>query len=98
VDEPTSGLDSFTAETVMSTLRDLAKSGRTIVCTIHQPNSDIYHLFDQLMLLAAGHLVYYGPADKAVEYFASIGYPCPQYMNPSDFFSKLPKRCDLTFL
>lgn len=42
VDEPTTGLDSFTAEQVIGTLRDLAKTGRTIICTIHQPVSVIY--------------------------------------------------------
>lgn len=52
LDEPTTGLDSFTATSVMEILRDLARSGRTIVSTIHQPNSDIFEMFDRLMLLA----------------------------------------------
>ena len=86
VDEPTSGLDSFTAENVMTNLRQLALSGRTVIATIHQPNSDIFRLFDQLMLLADGHCMYYGPAAGAVPYFAQIGYPCPEYTNPTDFF------------
>ena len=42
------GLDTFTAETVMQVLRDLAKGGRTVVCTIHQPNTFIFDLFDQV--------------------------------------------------
>jgi len=46
LDEPTTGLDSFTATSVMETLKDLAKSGRTIIQTIHQPNSDIFEMFD----------------------------------------------------
>jgi len=46
LDEPTTGLDSFTATSVMETLKDLAKSGRTIVQTIHQPNSDIFEMMD----------------------------------------------------
>jgi ABC-type multidrug transport system ATPase subunit len=52
LDEPTTGLDSFTATSVMETLRDLAMTGRTVVSTIHQPNSDIFEMFDRLMLLA----------------------------------------------
>ena len=52
LDEPTTGLDSFTATSVMEILKDLAMSGRTIVSTIHQPNSDIFEMFDRLMLLA----------------------------------------------
>lgn len=46
LDEPTTGLDSFTATSVMEILRDLAQSGRTVISTIHQPNSDIFEMFD----------------------------------------------------
>jgi ABC-type multidrug transport system ATPase subunit len=52
LDEPTTGLDSFTATSVVETLKDLTMGGRTVICTIHQPNSDIYDMFDRLMLLA----------------------------------------------
>ena len=45
VDEPTSGLDSFMAETVVKVLEDMAHSGRTILCTIHQPSSEIFDMF-----------------------------------------------------
>ena len=54
LDEPTSGLDSYTANKLVSTLADLAHQGRTIVCTIHQPRSDIFQLFDDVMLLSKG--------------------------------------------
>ena len=47
VDEPTSGLDSFMAQTVVATLRNLAKNGRTILATIHQPSSEVYEMFDK---------------------------------------------------
>lgn len=45
-DEPTSGLDSFMAENVVNTLRAMASRGKTVVCTIHQPSSQVYALFD----------------------------------------------------
>ena len=51
-DEPTSGLDSFLAQAVIKSLKDLASSGTTVICTIHQPNSDIFHLFENVMLLS----------------------------------------------
>ena len=86
VDEPTSGLDTFTAESVMKVLRDLAKGGRTVVTTIHQPNSYIFGLFDQLMLMSAGEVVYYGPANQAHVYFSRLGYELPLRVNPADFF------------
>jgi ABC-type multidrug transport system ATPase subunit len=52
LDEPTTGLDSFTAFQVIETLKNLARHGRTIITTIHQPNSEIYQDFDRLMLLS----------------------------------------------
>ena len=88
LDEPTTGLDSFTATSVIETLRELANSGRTVISTIHQPNSDIYELFDRLMLLAQGKIIYFNQASLAVDYFGTLGpqYRCPELSNPADHF------------
>ncbi len=43
-------------------------------------------MFDKVMFLAEGRMVYYGPRETAISYFASLGYPCPKYCNPADFF------------
>ncbi|KAG1687842.1 hypothetical protein DVH05_004573 [Phytophthora capsici] len=88
VDEPTSGLDSFMAETVTMQLQQIARDGRTVIATIHQPSSEVFALFDQLYLLSDGSPVYQGKALESVDYFASIGYPCPPLMNPTDYFMK----------
>ncbi|KAG9404069.1 hypothetical protein AC1031_005609 [Aphanomyces cochlioides] len=88
VDEPTSGLDSFMAESVVQQMQKLAQDGRTILTTIHQPSSELFALFDMLYLLSNGRTVYYGKAADSVAYFASIGYQCPNYMNPTDYFMK----------
>ena len=48
MDEPTSGLDSSTAVAIMELLQSLAMSGRTVVCTIHQPRSSVFWMFDQV--------------------------------------------------
>lgn len=88
VDEPTSGLDSYMAETVVTQLQQLARDGRTVIATIHQPSSEIYALFDKLYLLSDGGAVYHGKASEAVNYFARLGYQCPSYINPSDYFMR----------
>ncbi|KAJ3070649.1 ATP-binding cassette sub- G member 1 [Podochytrium sp. JEL0797] len=85
LDEPTSGLDTFTAFSVVNTLKNLAKTGRTIITTIHQPSSEIFQLFDDLLLMANGEIVYAGPANSAIDYFTKIGYNCPDFTNPADF-------------
>ncbi|XP_025016852.1 protein white isoform X3 [Tetranychus urticae] len=85
-DEPTSGLDSFMAQTVVSVLKSLANEQRTIVCTIHQPSSEIFKMFDQIMLLAEGRVAFLGTADKALDFFSQLGFNCPSNYNPSDFF------------
>lgn len=85
LDEPTTGLDSFNALNVMSSLRQLAKNGRTIVTTIHQPRSSIFHLFDMLCLIAEGRTVYFGPAADVADYFGNLGFPMPVNFNVADF-------------
>ena len=59
-DEPTSGLDSFMAQSVVSVLKDMAAQGRTIICTIHQPSSEVFAMFDKLLLMADGRVAFMG--------------------------------------
>ena len=89
LDEPTTGLDSFTATSVIETLRDLSLAGRTVISTIHQPNSDIFEMFDRLMLMAMGKIIYFNEARLSVDYFASIGFKCPELSNPADYFMSI---------
>ncbi|KAK4283280.1 hypothetical protein QN277_000247 [Acacia crassicarpa] len=86
LDEPTSGLDSASAFFVTQTLRALARDGRTVIASIHQPSSEVFELFDQLYLLSGGKTVYFGQASEAYEFFAQAGFPCPALRNPSDHF------------
>ena len=98
LDEPTSGLDSFTAYSVVNLLRGLALSGRTVIATIHQPSSEIFYLFDDLLLLAEGRVIYHGEVKNAIDYFGGLGFKCPQYVNPSDFiFMSSTLRCTEVF-
>ncbi|CAL8086724.1 unnamed protein product [Orchesella dallaii] len=85
-DEPTTGLDYFMAANLVKTLKSLANKGKTIICTIHQPASGTFALFDKLLLLSEGRVAYFGDAHGAPTYFASIGYPCPETYNPADFY------------
>ncbi|KAF7220190.1 ATP-binding cassette sub-family G member 8 isoform X2 [Nothobranchius furzeri] len=89
LDEPTSGLDSFTAHNLVITLSRLAKGNRLVLLSVHQPRSDIFQLFDLVVLLSSGSAVYCGAARDMVPYFTALGYPCPRYCNPSDFYVDL---------
>ncbi|KAK7258127.1 hypothetical protein RIF29_32593 [Crotalaria pallida] len=86
LDEPTSGLDSASAYFVVQTLRNIAHDGKTVISSIHQPSSEVFALFDDLFLLSGGQTIYFGAAEKAVEFFAIAGFPCPSRRNPSDHF------------
>ncbi|XP_031211409.1 ATP-binding cassette sub-family G member 8 isoform X2 [Mastomys coucha] len=89
LDEPTSGLDSFTAHNLVKTLSRLAKGNRLVLISLHQPRSDIFKLFDLVLLMTSGTPIYLGEAQHMVQYFTSIGHPCPRYSNPADFYVDL---------
>ncbi|CAI9094454.1 OLC1v1030198C1 [Oldenlandia corymbosa var. corymbosa] len=77
MDEPTSGLDARAAAIVMRTVRNTVDTGRTVVCTIHQPSFDIFDSFDELVLLKrGGEEIYVGPLGKnsseLIDYFQAI--------------------------
>uniref|UniRef100_H3H801 ABC transporter domain-containing protein n=1 Tax=Phytophthora ramorum TaxID=164328 RepID=H3H801_PHYRM len=92
LDEPTSGLDAHSAKLIMDGVRKVADSGRTIVCTIHQPSSDVFFLFDHLLLLKrGGESVFVGDlgekCHKLVDYLEAIPgtSPCPKDQNPASW-------------
>ncbi|AQK39261.1 ABC transporter G family member 41 isoform X2 [Zea mays] len=77
MDEPTSGLDARAAAIVMRAVKNVANTGRTVVCTIHQPSIEIFEAFDELMLMKrGGQLIYAGPlgyrSSILIKYFQAI--------------------------
>ncbi|XP_058191654.1 pleiotropic drug resistance protein 3-like isoform X2 [Rhododendron vialii] len=77
MDEPTTGLDARAAAIVMRGVKNVADTGRTIVCTIHQPSIDIFEAFDELLILKnGGHIIYSGPLGQhssfVIKYFEDI--------------------------
>lgn len=85
LDEPTSGLDSFTAASILTVLNSLAHEGRTVICTIHQPRSDLFAQFGNILLLAkGGKVAFNGPSSQILPYFSKVGHPCPKLTNPAD--------------
>lgn len=90
LDEPTSGLDSTSAFILMETLCKLAKEkNKVVIASIHQPSSQLYHMCDDLMLLAKGKVAYFGEAANALPYFASRGLECALQYNPADYMLEM---------
>eukprot|EP00429_Kryptoperidinium_foliaceum_P086743 CAMPEP_0176189528 /NCGR_PEP_ID=MMETSP0121_2-20121125/3476_1 /TAXON_ID=160619 /ORGANISM="Kryptoperidinium foliaceum, Strain CCMP 1326" /LENGTH=621 /DNA_ID=CAMNT_0017528135 /DNA_START=34 /DNA_END=1899 /DNA_ORIENTATION=+ len=85
LDEPTSGLDTGAAYDVITLLKQLASMNRSVLCTIHQPSSEIFQLFDQAIFLVGGEVAYHGPPSGIRSHFSAIGLNCPEDYNPADF-------------
>lgn len=105
MDEPTSGLDARAAAIVMRTVRNTVNTGRTVVCTIHQPSIDIFESFDELVLLKrGGRLIYAGPtghnSEDLVKYFESIQgvSRIQECINPATWMLEVTKGSEETRL
>ena len=61
LDEPTSGLDSYSAASCVKLFSAIAKRNAVVLCTIHQPASDVFCLFDQVIFMKGGRILYQGP-------------------------------------
>ncbi|XP_057745740.1 putative white-brown complex homolog protein 30 [Arachis stenosperma] len=87
LDEPTTGLDSASSSLLLKALRREAHEGVNICMVLHQPSYTLFRMFDDIIFLAKGGLTaYHGPVKKVEEYFASIGIPVPDRVNPPDHF------------
>ncbi len=85
-DEPTTGLDSFNAQRLVETLQQLAEKRNTsVLCTIHQPSSQLFAMFDQVLLLSEGRVAFFGDPEDAVDFFSENGYKCPLNFNPAEY-------------
>lgn len=100
-DEPSTGLDSFSAYSVVNTLRELAgfsndsSESRIVVTSIHQPSSEVFHLFTNIILMNAGRIIYQGKVEEAEKLFTSINLSCPPRCNPAEFYINIisdPKK------
>ncbi|KAI1451453.1 BcatrD protein [Annulohypoxylon moriforme] len=94
LDEPTSGLDSDSAWSFCTLLRQLADSGQAILCTIHQPSGPLLTLFDRLLFLKEGHLIYFGEFGlefgTLIQYFESHGARrCLPHENPAEWMMEV---------
>jgi len=101
MDEPTSGLDARAAALVMRATRNIVSTGRTVVCTIHQPSTAIFEAFDDLLLLKpGGRTIYCGPlgtgagAPTLVAYFAGVAKvtPFPEGGNPANWMLEVSNQ------
>ncbi|KAJ7549772.1 hypothetical protein O6H91_07G085800 [Diphasiastrum complanatum] len=85
LDEPTSGLDSTSAHMVIETLKKIARAGSIVLLTIHQPSYRILRLFDGLIFLADGQMIYSGPPLLLKTFFQEFGTPIPAHEDPTEF-------------
>jgi ABC-type multidrug transport system ATPase subunit len=90
LDEPTSGLDSAASWEVVRYLRSVAKRNNLVViCSIHQPSTSTFNLFDKLALLSGGRTHYFGPVNRVLAHFQGQGLAVPQHINPAEFLLEL---------
>ena len=84
LDEPTSGLDAFQAQQVVALLKQLALEGTAVVAVIHQPRGTSFKMFDDLLLLSEGQLMFSGEAARAAAHFGRQGYRCPSGISEAE--------------
>jgi ABC-type multidrug transport system ATPase subunit len=84
LDEPTSGLDSWSALNVVRILKAISATGCTIICSIHQPSSEVFNSFDSLVLLGLGNVIFQGSIHDVDEPFKAMGLGVPPRTNVAD--------------
>lgn len=70
-------------------LKNLARKGKTVISTIHQPSSESFSEFDRLLLLSDGQAVYQGEAKQSAKYFRQLGFHMPRFCNPTDVYMRI---------
>ncbi|PWZ09069.1 ABC transporter G family member 36 [Zea mays] len=95
MDEISTGLDSSTTFQIVNSLRQsIHILGGTAVISLLQPAPETYNLFDDIILLSDGQVVYQGPREEVVEFFESVGFRCPERKGVADFLQEVTSKKD----
>lgn len=89
LDEPTTGLDSTTALDIIMNINELKKQDMTVICTIHQPSEEIMALFDKVIMLVDGQMVFDDAPFQLYSRLTSLGFHKNVYETPIEFFMKM---------
>jgi ABC-type multidrug transport system ATPase subunit len=89
MDLPTNGLDSATAYDIMNGLKQQSLGGRTFICSLAQPSPELLRLFDTLLVLSKGSVIYFGARREVIKYFAALGFHCPEDKPVPEFLEEL---------
>lgn len=91
MDDVSNGLDSATTFDIIRSLSETCHTlGTTYVISLLQPSPEVYNLFDEILLLCEGQIVYQGPREEILPYFEELGYYCPEHVDEADFLQVLP--------
>ncbi|KAI3874017.1 hypothetical protein MKX03_029167 [Papaver bracteatum] len=94
LDEPTSGLDSSCAFMVVKVLQRIARSGRIVIMSVHQPSSRVVCLLDQLIFLSLGETVYYGSPANLSPFLSDYGHCVPENEDRTEFMLDLYRELE----
>ncbi|XP_031474141.1 pleiotropic drug resistance protein 1-like [Nymphaea colorata] len=95
MDEISTGLDSSTTYKIVNSVRQFTHIiGATVAISLLQPAPETYDLFDDIILLSDGHIVYHGPREHVLEFFESMGFRCPERKGIADFLQEVTSRND----
>lgn len=90
MDEITTGLDSSTAYQVVNSIRESTHILKgTVLMSLLQPEPETYELFDDIMLISEGQIVYQGPREHVIDFFKSMGFRCPERKGVADFLQEV---------
>ena len=90
MDEITNGLDSSTAFQIVTCLQQMAHiTDATVLVSLLQPAPETFDLFDDLILMSEGKIVYHGPRDHVLEFFEDCGFRCPERKAVADFVQEV---------
>jgi ABC-type multidrug transport system ATPase subunit len=91
MDEPTTGVSLYEASVLLLTFREMVNADRTVVASMYQPNAEAFRLFDSLLLISKGRVIYSGRISGATDFFVNSPYQYyfANYNNPAEFLADI---------